>query len=190
MNYQKKTYFRNRYSLKKLKEFQSSVEAYFKIVIKDNRAQMSESEKIELKNLRTKINNLLYVVKQIVIDANVSRMTMAYDGHGDTVKVDVLDHIFSLEFSIHHQSVIDLIEQTIGVYSHDETSSIIRTLNPMFWGIQFMDFFVDIPFHLLQKSGFDMGEMEGSSNYKILKVIIYIISIILPILAIWNKWFN
>lgn len=185
--FKKKTIFGNRYALKKLIEFRSLTENYFKLVGPSSYIPHI-IEHGELKNLRTKINTCIHIINQVITEANINKTTMAYDPYfteGNTGEVDILDYIFNSRTErIGSQEVIDLIDRTIGVYSADTISAIIRTINPIFWFIRCLDFIIDIPFSLLQRSGVDAKKYEDNFFVKIIKFIVYFIGSLASILTV------
>ena len=70
--------------------------------------------------------------------------------------------------------VYDCIERAIGVYEHDRTASIIRTVNPFFWINKIIMTIVSIPFRVLGNIGFNKGKAEASLSGRIFKGILYI----------------
>lgn len=183
IHFKKKTVFGNSYSLRKLIEFRILVKQYFKLA-GPNFEHISIIDHEGISNLRTKLNKLIRAIDQIMLEANIEP-TIVVTRLGRTDEVCILNTIFHLhQHHISPQEVLDLIDKTIGVYSHDKIPSIIRTLNPLFWFIRFIDFIVKTLFDLLQKSGFDIQKIEESFIGKIIKLIAYCISVLTSVLTI------
>ena len=188
-HYKKKTIVGNRYSLNKLTEFRNLVDQYFKLAgpvfihpsIIDHKG---------IASLRAKINKSIHSLCQIMIEADVIPEVMYTSSPiRDNVSedIDLLNNIFTLhQYRIPPQQILDFIDRAIGVYSHDKISSIIRTLNPLFWFIRFLDFIFNIPFRLLKNSGFNIEKAENNFFVKLIKFIFYCVGFLASILTVLN----
>ena len=155
-HFKKKTFFENKYSLNKLNEFLNLIEKYFGTVGWNYKEPIIYHT--EVRNLRTRINKLVPILDKIILESDVPAyaiytsppMTGSRKTH-----VDIISNIFNLHsYKLTPQMTIDLIERAIGVYSTDKISSIIRTINPLFWFTKCMDQIFSIPLYLLTKAGF------------------------------------
>lgn len=153
VHHKKKTIFGNIYSIKKLNKFRILIDDYFKMT-------KSSGDEKEITFHRAEINKMLLCIENIVSEANVSLYVLGFPGEGYVPelgpsvgeKVSVLQYIFHLYmYHIPEQEVLDIIDKAIGVYSDDKITSIVRTLNPIFYSIRFLDFIFNTPFNLLKK---------------------------------------
>ena len=171
-HFKKKTFFENRYSLIKLNEFLNLIEQYFRTVGWNYKVPIVEHEGV--RNLRTRINNLIPTINKIILasdlQANIIHTSPPMTGSRMT-KLDIINNIFNLHsYQLAPQMVIDLIERAIGVYSTDQVSSIVRTINPLFWITKCMDRIFDIPLYLLTKAGFQEAK-KNSAGMKLFRFI-------------------
>ena len=185
IHYNKKTFFGNRYSLDKLIEFRNLLIDYSNNIhhhpdLPPIKRNLIENQKAT--NIRTEINKNINSISKILLEAGllihiVYRFPPATGGGIENI--DLLNNIFNLkDYNISLQQVVDIIDRGIGIYSDDKISSIIRLFNPLFWLVRFLDFIVNIPFRLLQKSGFNTQKAEENSFFvKIIKFIFYLISL-------------
>ena len=180
-NYKQKTIFENRYCLSKLKQFETLVKEYFKNV-KYHYRHNPPDENDKALEIRTKLNNQLHLFRQIVKEAGISYIFLKY-----RIPVDLIMNIFRLyQYRITDKELLDIIEQAIGVYTHDKSCAIMRTLNPLFWLNRLFGYIATIPFRILQQAGFDSVVIETSFLGKIIKLIIYLLSALASILTIYK----
>ena len=192
-HYKKKTIVGNRYSLNKLTEFRNLVVDYSKnlsynSLFPPTKRNLIENQKAT--NIRTEINKNIHSISKILLEAGLL-IHIVYRfppvAGGGVRSIDILNNIFNLkDYNISLQQVIDIIDRGIGIYSDDKTWSIIRTLNPLFWFIRFLDFIFNIPFRLLQKSGFNAQQAENNFFVKLIKFIFYCAGFLASILTVLN----
>ena len=155
-HFKKKTFFENRYSLIKLNEFLNLIKQYFGKVKWTDKVPIIEHEGV--RNLRTRINKLIPTINKIILESDVQAIILHRSSPitGSRVtELEIISDIFNLHiYQLTPQLAIDFIERAIGVYSTDRNSSIIRTVNPLFWFIKCMDHIFDIPLYILTKAGF------------------------------------
>jgi len=137
---------------------------------------------------RSKINLLVNKVSRILyatgIDASVYYTPPPALG-GLTGNIDLPSNIFNLHrYGISHQILIDYIERALGVYEDDYKNCLIRTFNPFFWIGLLLSYIAKIPFMILGKLGFHQSKMESSFLGRLIKGIIYIITVIASIITI------
>ena len=162
-HFKKKTFFENRYSIKKLTEFRNLTEKYFS----PNLGVQQEQ------NIRPEINKLIVLIEKIIKEADIPISITHRFTIYETIKLNLLSNFFELEdYKISSQEVIDLIDKAIGVYFYDKIPSIIRTVNPIFWFVKCLDFIFNTLFYLLQNAGFQTEEMKTGLAIKLLKFIL------------------
>ena len=174
-HFKKKTFFENRYSLSKLNEFLNLIEQYFGTVGWNYKVPIIEHEGV--RNLRTRINKLIPTIDKIILEsdvpANILHRSSPITGSRVT-ELEIISDIFNLHiYQLTPQLAIDFIERAIGVYSMDRISSIIRTINPLFWLTKCMDRIFDIPLYLLTKAGFQ----EATKNSAVVKLFRFIFNL-------------
>lgn len=92
---------------------------------------------------------------------------------GRRSNLNLLDNIFNLQnYDIEPQIIIDFIDQAIGVYERDFTSSIIRTFNPLFWAGKVLEAIASVPFMVLGRLGLPQQKIESSPLGVIIKWLI------------------
>lgn len=173
-HYEDITYYENRRRLEKLNKFRRDVILYF------NHLQIDEifrtaSEDEEARKIRPKISETLIEIRKIFSSADVAPMiqyTPPPAVGGYIQNVDILDNIFTLhQWSINPQALIDLLDQVRGAYESDCRKSIIRTFNPLTWGLWVIEWVAYIPLRTLGAIGFDVAKAERSMFGKFLKLI-------------------
>ena len=148
-----------------------------------------ELEENEIANAtRVKINRILDEVHSIVIFAGLNpsiRYTPPPAIGGYIQDVNLIHNIFIIHrFDIPPDSLLDFIDRAIGIYENNSRSSFFRTINPLFWiGIIF-DFIARLPFNLIGRIGFNSKKAEESLLGKIIKGILYLITVVASFLTI------
>ncbi len=179
--YNKRTIFGNRYCQHHLNEFRNDIIEYFNNVQYD-RYERGNIENESAIQVRSIINQKVPLAHKLIsatgIDTKILYSPPPMIG-GYRQNIDVLANIFNLRtYSISPVTVLDLVDRAIGVYVHDETSSLIRTLNPLFWLGELLDFIISLPFRLLRRAGIPTQKIEESYFVKIAKVMLYIVSLL------------
>jgi hypothetical protein len=149
--------------------------------------------------VRTQINYIIDEVHQIILLAGVPTSIFyspppAFGGiSGD---IDLILNIFNLhEFQISPNMLIDLVNRAIGIYERDKIRSIFRTLNPLYWLLLILDYIMSIPFYILGKVGFNQDKLEQSFLGKLIKGLLYLITVFAALLTVLEKlgyleWFK
>ncbi len=141
--------------------------------------------------LRHEINLCLAEIYSYIISAGVAP-TIYYSPPpaigGIAGCVDLIHNIFHLhKFEISPQYIIDNVDRTIGIYEGDKKNALFRTLNPFFWIGRVIDFIVEIPFRFMGKIGFNREKIESSLLGRVIKGILYLITVCASFLTILEK---
>ena len=184
------TIFENRRRANKLRNFREDVVEYFNNLERQNRgltmSRMAETERAQ--ELRPKINLELAEVSEMIDAAGLSSAIVYREAPvqgGRAMPISQLENIFRLhELELSPQHLTDVIERAIGVYENDYWSAVIRTFNPLFWIGRILDKIVGLPFLFLEKIGFNRDRAEGSFIGKIVKGILYLITVAAAFLQI------
>jgi len=170
----------NRANIKTLEDFKKVIVKYFKnvkggMMIKD----LIENDKARA--ARVEINKLLKKAIQIIHQAGVS--TSIYYSPPPAIggvagNIDLIHNMFNLRlFDLEPKDIIDPIERAIGVYEHDKTSSVLRTINPFFWINKLFRTISRIPFYILGSAGFPQNKIENSLLGRITKMLLYLVQV-------------
>ncbi len=177
----------NKRRLKVLKQFRSLVAAYYD---HSNYSWMAEGriEEDEAKQARTDINLILHDVHKIIVYSGVPTIVQytpppVVGGH--IQNLDVIKNMFILhQFQIGKEAVTDILDRSIGIYQSDQSSCFRRTINPFWWIGKLITWIVSLPFKLLGTIGFDQKKAEDSLIGKIIKGLLYIITVFAALLEI------
>lgn len=178
--YTKLIFWQNVIRQKKLKEYQIKLEEYFKSIDYDS-YNRSILDTPQTRIIRTYLNKQSDIVGQYITETGCPlKVTYtpppAIGGYIRTI--DLIDNLFNLQnFDIEVQTLIDIIDQALGIYEGDFTKSIIRTFSPLFWLGWVLEFISSIPFYLLGSIGFSRVRIENSILGKFIKLIIKIITL-------------
>lgn len=140
------------------------------------------------KKARVKINrNMAEAYRVIVLSGVNPRLTYtpppAIGGY--VQNIDVIHNIFKLDhYSIPPDPIFDFIDRAIGIYEKNHTKSIVRTFNPFFWISELLIYIARLPFKLIGRIGFDQEKAEQSLIGRILKGILYMITLLASLLTI------
>jgi len=156
-------------------------------------------ENVEVQKIRSKINSILPEAHSIILASGITP-NIYYSPPpaigGIAGPVDMVNNIFHLHrFKINPRHLIDITERSIGIYEKDKNKALLRTINPFYWIVLIIDFIVSIPFRILGRVGFDQEKLEGSFIGKIVKGILYLVSVFAAFLTILEKlgyleWFK
>ncbi len=80
--------------------------------------------------------------------------------------------------------VLDYIDRSIGIYERNHSAAVIRTINPFFYIGWLVEFIVELPFLAIAKLGLDRKKAESSMLGRIIKGILYLITVIAALLTI------
>ncbi len=161
MRYYKKISIReNKRRVSLLVEFRNQVVDYFNDITSFTTFRTIEGKTAE--KLRIKINRNLRNIYSILLAVGVSPLV------GD---IDILQNIFLIPKLplVEPQRLLDHIERAIGVYEHDQKKATWRTINPLFWLGLLLDYFVNLPFKVIGRFGFDQMKVETSILGRIIK---------------------
>lgn len=174
---------------KLLLNFKALIIAYFNSTQVDPyRREVIETDKSP--SLRTKINLALNKVSRVMrlsgVPTSIYYSPPPITG-GLAGEIDLIQNIFNLHiYRIDVQQVIDVIERSIGIYRDDRFNSIARTVNPFFWIGFILDFIVNLPFKILGKVGFNQKRVESSFIGKLMKGLLYLITVFSSLLTIFH----
>ena len=185
----KKTYFRTRYSLKKLDEFRKLVIDYFDTAKRPNiSTDLTRNDKVQ--TVRSTINRNIHIIEKIMSEANISIIIRNIDPPlmgARTTRLCLLNNLFLLHQYNYdfkpQQLIIDRIDKAIGVYSSDIIPSIIRTVNPFFWLMKLLNFIFEIPFYFLKSIGFNTDKIKKVPFIKLVSNCIMLLASITGILS-------
>ena len=175
--------------LEVLEAFYSDTRDYYN----SSRADWRVDGRIEedaAKSARKRINFSLHKAHDAIRSSGVSTIityTPAPIVGGPTQNLDLVLNLFNIgEYQIAPDSVIGIIEQSLGVYRDDVSAAWWRTLNPFWWFGKFLSWFAAIPFTVIGKAGFDAHRAEQSIIGKLLFLVFYLIPIIASLLTIFD----
>lgn len=175
--------------LEVLETFYSDVQDYYE----NSRAVWRVNGRIEeaaAKSARQRINFSLHKAHDAIKASGVSTIityTPAPIVGGPIQNLDLVLNLFNIgDYQIAPDSVIGVIEQSLGVYRDDISAARRRTLNPFWWFGKFLSWFAAIPFTVIRKAGFDANRAEQSIIGKLLFLVFYMIPIIASLLTIFD----
>ncbi len=177
----------NNRRLKRLNDFRIVVEKYFQQSshhwMNRERTESPESEAV-----RATINRHLDEIHSILICAGVGvqiRYTPSATRGGYVQDIDILENIFNLHhFQIGANQLLDIIDRGIGVYETDHKPAVLRTINPIFYLQNILNWVVMIPFNLIGKVGFNQKKIENSMLGRLFKASIYIVTALASFLTV------
>jgi len=153
----------------------------------------------EVQQIRSKINNILHEVHSTILASGIAP-NIYYSPPpaigGIAGWIGVVNNIFNLHsLEIDHRHLIDFIERSIGIYKRDKIKAFLRTINPFYWIVLLLDFIVSIPFKILGKLGFNQEKLESSFFGKLIKGVLYLVTVFAAFLTILEKlgyleWFK
>mgnify|MGYP001615434167 CR=1 FL=1 len=177
----------NKRRLQVLNNFRLLVKTYYD---HSNYSWMAEGqiEKDEAKQARTEINLILHDAHNIITYSGVPtivRYTPPPVVGGYIQNLDVIKNMFILhQFQMGEDAVTDIIDRSIGIYQSDQSLCFRRTINPFWWIGKLFTWFVSLPFKLLGTIGFDQKKAEESLIGKIIKGLLYLITVFASLLTI------
>lgn len=182
-HYKRITYWENQRRLHRLTEFCKSVNQY----VENSNSLQENTAALEA---RSSINLALREIVQIVEAAEISpRVTVTpppmIGGYVSTPNV-LLDffNLHRFPTPIPPSVPYDFLQQAIGVYLADRKASFWRTVNPLWWISQFLEWFALLPFYLLGSAGFNRQKIGASTIGRLLWLVFYWLPIIASILTI------
>lgn len=143
-----------------------------------------------LGQVRVDINRLVEDVSAIIFAARISPVfhwePPAIVG-GPKRKIDVVANLFHLaDFDIPEVTVLDTVDRAIGKYEKDQTSTLMRTINPIYWIARILDYTVRIPFLFLRRAGFDVGRIEASFLGRTVRFVVYVVIAFAALLQVFS----
>ena len=137
---------------------------------------------------RNKINRSLNQVHSIVLQSGTNPIytwRAPPIAGGYSAKIDLISNVFNLDdYLTEYGLVLDLIDRSIGIYESNAKSAFIRIFNPFFYvGLTF-DFISDLPFIALGKLGFNRQKAKSSTIGRIVKGVLYLITVFAAFLTI------
>ena len=183
--------------IKLLKGFRSLIIEYFNNIEPISYLEIRENKKALM--VRTQINYIIDEVHQVILLAGVTTFISyspppAFGGISDNI--DLILNIFELyKLQISPNMLIDLVNRAIGIYERDKIRSIFGTLNPLYWLLLILDYIMSIPFYILGKVGFNQDKLEQSFWGKLIKGLLYLITVFAALLTVLEKlgyleWFK
>jgi len=179
----------NKRRLQMLNNFRSLVTTYYD---HSNYSWMAEGriEEDEAKQARTEINLILHDVHKVIIYSGVPTLVQYTPPPvvgGYIQNLDVIQNMFILhQFQMGENSMIDIIDRSIGIYQSDQSSCFRRTINPFWWIGKFFAWLVSLPFKFLGTIGFSQKKAENSLIGKMFKRFLYFITALASLLTILN----
>lgn len=154
-------------------------------------------EEQRAKEVREPINLMIPEINNIVKSTDNSSVIVSYPAPavGGYVKnINIFDNFFNLHsYQIPYDDILNQLNRSKGVLKTDFIYSIIRTLNPFYWIGMILGLIVNIPFQLIGKVGFDNTKFENSIIGKLIKILLYIVTVVAAIITIlqafkfWDK---
>ncbi|HOX54636.1 MAG: hypothetical protein PHI86_03470 [Candidatus Omnitrophica bacterium] len=187
MYYTKITIFENNRRIQQLYAFIDLIGRYFQNTRHDGFSfELIENE--EALTIRMEIDRILTRIYRIVIASGVNpviQYTPPPAIGGYIRDIDVIHNIFNLSrFEIRPTILLDYIYRAIGIYEDNSKSALIRTFNPFFWLGLLLDYIVSLPFRFMGIIGFNQNKVESSFIGKIVKGILYLITVFASFLTI------
>jgi len=168
-HYRRMFFWQNASKLYTLFEYRDLVIDYFNEAQPYDLFEMHDTEKSI--QLRSKINRTTQQITDALYSVGivpVIHWTPPAMIGGYSQNIDLVNNLFNLRrYQIHPQTLIDILDKAIGIYSADRVNSFLRTVNPLFWVYLLINYFVRLPFKLLGLAGFNQRKIEGSLLGKI-----------------------
>lgn len=157
----------------------------------NSRAELMMGARIEeqaASEARVKINRIIDEAHDIILyaDINPSITWSPPPAVGGYIRnIDLIQNIFNLEqFQITGNEVLDFIDRTIGIYEANNRSAALRVINPFFYLALLFDTISELPFFAIEKLGFNRKKAESSSIGKLVKGVLYLITVAAGFLTI------
>jgi hypothetical protein len=142
------------------------------------------------KTARIKINRTVDETHNIILHSGINPILTwspppAVGGY--VRNIDLIQNIFNLHaFQIRADLILDFIDRAIGIYESNHKSALIRIFNPFFYlGLAF-DLIAELPFIAIGKLGFNRKKAESSIAGRMIKGILYLITVMAAFLTILN----
>jgi hypothetical protein len=173
-SYKQITFWENDERIKYLKNFNSHVVNYFNNIGHSNVGGSWEEE--IAKKERREINKLIDKAHSYIIATGVSARVINYLAPKTGRGLDLVLNIFNLgKMHIGHRPLLDFIERAMAIYENDKKNAVLRTWNPIFWIILFVDLIISLPFEFLGKFGLQQDKLEASFGGRLFKFLFSLI---------------
>lgn len=186
-NYKHILLWENLFRIQRLASFQKLVHQYFQSA-KYDWVVDGRIEDANAKQLRSKINQSINIIASIVESSGVSAIinwSPPPDIGDYTRNIHLIKNIFRLgDFRIGYDTVIDNLDQAIGVYKSNTIWSAIRIINPFFYLNLIFVCISNLPFLAIGKMGFNRNRAESSLLGRLTKALIYMLSAFASLLTI------
>ncbi len=104
-------------------------------------------------------------------------------------EIDFFENIFNLSrFRIPPATVVDSIDQSLGIYNDERFHALWRTINPLWWIWKLVKKIVRFPFFLIKEAGFNASKVENSFLGKFYSFVSSAIILLASALAILNAF--
>ncbi|MHB1516272.1 MAG: hypothetical protein ACYCVY_11325 [Acidiferrobacteraceae bacterium] len=188
MNYYTKLLpWENNRRLQKLAAFRALTTQYFDSSSANWMADKRIEEQ-EAKEARVDINRAMREIHDIIrctgINPSIQYTPPPMVG-GYIQNIDLVDNIFNLHpFRIAHTSLIDVIDQAIGVYERNRRAAQLRAINPLFYIGHAFAWVARLPFVFIGGVGFNRQRAEESVVGRVVKGIVYLITALASLLTV------
>jgi hypothetical protein len=124
---------------------------------------------------RSDINYIKSEAHQYILDTGVPHMMIQYPAPmvgGHVKHIELVENIFDLkQLQVNPLQLLDVLQQSIGVYEADREAALVRTINPLFWLGKFLRAISAIPFAILEHAGLHGKKYEDSFMGRLLRLI-------------------
>lgn len=185
-HYTKILIWENNRRLNKLIEFRKLIFAYFD----NSRVEWitdGRIEEIAAHEARVKINRAMREISSMIFQSGMAptlHWIPPATVRAHVVNVNLIENIFRLdELFIDPRHVLDIIDRSIGIYDSNAKWARIKIFNPLFYIGLVLDFISDLPFIALGKLGFNRQKARSSAIGRIVKGVLYLITILAAFLT-------
>ena len=185
--YKKIPVWENSRRLDKLYEFRELILKYFN----NSRFEWMADGRIEEDDARTArvaINRSMDEVHDIVLYSGINpsiTWTPPPAVGGYRQNIDLIQNIFYLHaFKVEPNNILDFLDRSIGIYESNSVPSLLRALSPLFYIGLIFDALVEIPFIFIGKLGLNREKAESSLIGKLIKGMLYLITVVAAFLTI------
>jgi len=161
----------NRRRIRKLKEFHTLIDCYYRNLVRDWDGTLCEST--QAIQARSAANDILDEIHGYLCQADVNPVgycTPPPAIGGYAKHVDVIYNVFRIhKYDMPHVEVLDMVERAIGIYKRDYLGAWIRTFSPFHWLNELIAFVAGIPFNLLVSAGVNRSKVESNTLARLVK---------------------
>ena len=185
--YKKIPVWENSRRLDKLYEFRELILKYFN---NSGLEWMADGriEEDDARAARVAINRSMDEVHDIVLYSGINpsiTWTPPPAVGGYRQNIDLIQNIFNLHaFRVEPNNILDFLDRSIGIYESNRIPSLLRALNPLFYIGLIFDALVEIPFIFIGKLGLNREKAESSLIGKLIKGVLYLITVVAAFLTI------